>query len=115
MSRLDHPGAQLFLISPTELTRIYAIRNHGGLDIMERQHLLVRMAPDYHSIGGSEREKFQQLSQPQAEGSAATAPGDFINRVSGIGAFSAAEKHSASTRRVSAGVMMPSSQSRAVA
>ena len=37
------------------------------------------------------------------------------NFVSGIGAFSAAEKHSASTRRVSAGVMMLSSQSRAVA
>ena len=37
------------------------------------------------------------------------------NLVSGIGAFSAAEKHSASTRRVSAGVMMPSSHSRAVA
>ena len=37
------------------------------------------------------------------------------NLVSGIGALSAAEKHSASTRRVSPGVMMPSSHSRAVA
>jgi hypothetical protein len=37
------------------------------------------------------------------------------NFVSGIGALSAAEKHNANTRRVSAGVMMPSSQSRAVA
>ena len=37
------------------------------------------------------------------------------NFVSGIGALSVAEKHSASTRRVSAGAMMPSSQSRAVA
>ena len=37
------------------------------------------------------------------------------NFVSGIGALSAAEKHKASTRRVSAGVMMPSSHSRAVA
>src|ERR1700719_3187604 len=37
------------------------------------------------------------------------------NRVSEIGAFSAAEKHNASTRRVSAGVMMPSSHNRAVA
>jgi addiction module HigA family antidote len=37
------------------------------------------------------------------------------NFVSGIGALSATEKHSASTRRVSAGVIMPSSHSRAVA
>ena len=37
------------------------------------------------------------------------------NFVSGIGALSVAEKHSASTRRVSAGAMMPSSQRRAVA
>jgi hypothetical protein len=37
------------------------------------------------------------------------------NLVSGIGALSAAEKHKARTRRVSAGVMMPSSHSRAVA
>jgi predicted Zn-dependent protease len=37
------------------------------------------------------------------------------NFVSGIGALSVAEKHSASTRRVSAGAMMPSSQTRAVA
>jgi hypothetical protein len=37
------------------------------------------------------------------------------NRVSGIGAFSATEKQRPNTRRVSAGVMMPSSQSRAVA
>src|SRR5262249_56137154 len=37
------------------------------------------------------------------------------NRVGGIGALSAAEKASASTRRVSAGAMMPSSQIRAVA
>src|SRR5262249_54473326 len=37
------------------------------------------------------------------------------NFVSGIGAFSAAEKHRARTRRVSVGVMMPSSHSRAVA
>src|SRR5712691_11958869 len=36
------------------------------------------------------------------------------NVVSGIGAFSAAEIPSASTRRVSSGSMMPSSQSRAV-
>ena len=36
------------------------------------------------------------------------------NVVSGIGAFSAAEMPSASTRRVSSGSMMPSSQSRAV-
>ena len=36
------------------------------------------------------------------------------NCVSGIGAFSAAEMPSASTRRVSSGSMMPSSQSRAV-
>ena len=35
--------------------------------------------------------------------------------VSGIGALSAAEMPSASTRRVSSGSMMPSSQSRAVA
>ena len=34
--------------------------------------------------------------------------------VSGIGAFSAAEMPSASTRRVSSGSMIPSSQSRAV-
>ena len=37
------------------------------------------------------------------------------NFVSGIGALSAAEKHNASTRRVSDGAMMPSSHSRAVA
>jgi hypothetical protein len=37
------------------------------------------------------------------------------NFVSGIGALSAADSDSASTRRVSAGAMMPSSQSRAVA
>ena len=37
------------------------------------------------------------------------------NLVSGIGAFSAAESASASTRRVSLGRMMPSSHSRAVA
>jgi hypothetical protein len=37
------------------------------------------------------------------------------NLVSGIGALSAAEKASASTRRVSVGAMMPSSHSRAVA
>ena len=37
------------------------------------------------------------------------------NFVFGIGAFSATEKHSASTRRVSEGAMMPSSHSRAVA
>ena len=37
------------------------------------------------------------------------------NRVSGTGALSAAENASASTRRVSDGAMMPSSQSRAVA
>ena len=37
------------------------------------------------------------------------------NRVSGIGALSAAENASASTRRVSLGAMMPSSHSRAVA
>ena len=37
------------------------------------------------------------------------------NFVSGIGALSAAAKHSAKTRRVSAGVMMPSSHKRAVA
>src|SRR5215211_8344148 len=36
------------------------------------------------------------------------------NVVSGIGAFSAAERPSASTRRVSSGSMIPSSQSRAV-
>ncbi len=36
-------------------------------------------------------------------------------RVSGTGLFNVAEKASASTRRVSRGVMMPSSQSRAVA
>ena len=35
--------------------------------------------------------------------------------VSGIGALRAAENESASTRRVSCGAMMPSSQSRAVA
>jgi hypothetical protein len=37
------------------------------------------------------------------------------NRVAGTGALSAAENASASTRRVSPGVMMPSSHSRAVA
>jgi addiction module HigA family antidote len=37
------------------------------------------------------------------------------NFVSGIGALSVAEKQSASTRRVSCGAMMPSSQRRAVA
>lgn len=37
------------------------------------------------------------------------------NRVSGMGAFSVAAKAKASTRRVSAGAMMPSSHSRAVA
>lgn len=51
--------------------------------------------------------------------SAADAPAPHIrntpNRVSGIGALRAAEKASASTRRVSCGVMMPSSHSRAVA
>ena len=45
-------------------------------------------------------------------------PGLYIrktpNVVSGIGAFSAAEMPSASTRRVSSGSMIPSSQSRAV-
>ncbi len=37
------------------------------------------------------------------------------NRVSATGAFSAADSDSASTRRVSAGSMIPSSHSRAVA
>ena len=52
-------------------------------------------------------------------GAAATVAGRYIrntpNFVSGIGALSTTEKHNASTRRVSLGAMMPTSQSRAVA
>jgi hypothetical protein len=58
--------------------------------------------PDFASLHpGYKRENVHILNTP--------------NFVSGIGALSAAENASASTRRVSCGAMMPSSHSRAVA
>ena len=95
-SRPSMPGGELEPVDPERLAR----RARAG-----------RTAP--RRPGPSPRSSRRRRSISHSATLASTS-GRRRSVVSGIGAFSAAEMPSASTRRVSSGSMMPSSQSRAV-